>query len=147
MNIAKELLIEKAKEGYMVCYADTCPLRTHCLRWLVGQQMPHTYSSYRCVNPHFEGVATADCPMYRCDQKIRFAKGMTHTFTGDMPKRLEPAVRNGVIHLTNRTYYFEYRNGSRLIPPALQENIRKLFRANDWTEEVMFDGYVEDYDW
>ena len=109
--------------------------------------MPHTYSSYRCVNPHFEGVATADCPMYRCDQKVRFAKGMTHTFTGDMPKRLEPAVRNGVIHLTNRTYYFEYRNGSRLIPPALQEKIRKLFRANDWTEEVMFDGYVEDYDW
>ena len=147
MNIAKELLIEKAKEGYMVCYADTCPLRTHCLRWLVGQQMPHTYSSYRCVNPHFEGVASTECPLYRSDQKIRFAKGMTHTFTGEMPKRLEPAVRNGVIHLTNRTYYFEYRNGSRLIPPALQENIRKLFRANDWTEEVMFDGYVEDYDW
>ena len=147
MNIAKELLFEKAKEGYTVCYADTCPLRTHCLRWLVGQQMPHTYSAYRCVNPHFEGVATAECPLYRSDQKIRFAKGMTHTFTGEMPKRLEPAVRNGVIHLTNRTYYFEYRNGSRLIPPALQENIRKLFRANDWTEEVMFDGYVEDYDW
>lgn len=147
MNIANELLIEKAKEGYTVCYADTCPLRTHCLRWLVGQQMPHTYSSYRCVNPHFEGVTTAECPLYRNDQKVRFAKGMTHTFTGDMPKRLEPAVRNGVIHLTNRTYYFEYRNGSRLIPPALQENIRKLFRANDWTEEVKFDSYVEDYDW
>ena len=147
MNIAKELLIEKAKEGYTVCYADACPLHTQCLRWLVGQQMPHTYSSYRCVNPHFEGVATAECPMYRCDQKIRFAKGMTHTFTGDMPKRLEPAVRNGIIHLSNRTYYFEYRNGSRLIPPALQENIRKLFRANDWTEEVIFDSYVEDYDW
>ena len=39
------------------------------------------------------------------------------------------------------------RNGSRLIPPALQENIRKLFRDNEWTEEVQFDGYVEDYDW
>ena len=37
MNIANELLIEKAKEGYTVCYADTCPLRTQCLRWLVGQ--------------------------------------------------------------------------------------------------------------
>ena len=40
-----------------------------------------------------------------------------------------------------------YRNGSRLIPPALQEDIRKLFRANNWTEEVTFDSYVEDYDW
>ena len=40
-----------------------------------------------------------------------------------------------------------YRNGSRLIPPALQEAIRNLFRDNGWTEEVQFDGYVEDYDW
>ena len=40
-----------------------------------------------------------------------------------------------------------YRNGTRLIPPALQENIRNLFRVNEWTDEVTFDGYVEDYDW
>ena len=104
-------------------------------------------STYRCVNPHFEGVATKDCPMYRSDQKVRFAKGMTNIFTSDMPKRVESAVRSGIIGLTNRTYYFEYRNGSRLIPPALQENIRKLFRDNGWTADVQFDGYVEDYDW
>ena len=147
MSIAKELLIKKAHEGYTVCYVDGCPLRTQCLRWLVGQYVPDTYSSYRCVNPHFEGVATTKCPMYRSDQKVRFAKGMMHVFTDDMPKRLEPAVRQGVIGLTNRTYYFEYRNGTRLIPPALQENIRKLFRANEWKDEVTFDSYVEDYDW
>ena len=101
----------------------------------------------KCVNPHFEGVATADCPMYRNDQKVCFAKGMMNIFTNDMPKRVEPAVRQGIIGLTNRTYYFEYRNGSRLIPPALQQAIRDLFRTNGWTEEVRFDGYVEDYDW
>ena len=147
MSIAKELLIKKAHEGYTVCYIDECPLRTHCLRWLAGQHVPDTYSSYRCVNPHFEGVATTKCPMYRIDQKVRFAKGMTHTFTNDMPKCVEPAVRLGVIKLTNRTYYFEFRNGTRLIPPALQEDIRNLFRENGWTGEVTFDGYVEDYDW
>ena len=147
MSIAKELLIEKAHEGYTVCYVDECPLRQQCLRWLVGQHVPNTHSSYRCVNPHFKGVATTECPMYRSDQKVRFAKGMLHTFTSDMPKRVEPAVRQGVISLTNRTYYFEYRNGSRLIPPALKEDIRKLFRANKWQEEVTFDSYVEDYDW
>ena len=147
MSIAKTLLIEKAKNGYTVCYVDNCPLRNQCLRWQVGQHVPNTASTYRCVNPHFEGVATADCPMYRSDQKVRFAKGMLHIFNGDMPKRVEPAVRYGVIRLTNRTYYFEYRNGTRLIPPALQENIRHLFRENGWTADVQFDGYIEDYDW
>ena len=147
MSITKELLIEKAKVGYTVFYVDNCPLHTQCLRWQVGQHVPNTKSTYCCVNPHFEGVATDNCQMYRSDQKVRFAKGMLHTFTGDMPKRIEPAVRYGIISLTNRTYYFEYRNGSRLIPPALQEAIRNLFRENGWKEEVQFDGYVKDYDW
>ena len=143
----KELLIEKAKNGYTVCYGDNCPLHTQCLRWQVGQHVPTTHNSYCCVNPLFEGVATDNCPMYRSDQKVRFAKGMLHTFNGDMPKRVESAVRYGIMSLTCRTYYFEYRNGSRLIPPALQEAIRNLFRENGWTEEVKFEGYVEDYDW
>ena len=147
MSITKELLIEKAKVGYTVCYVNDCPLRTQCLRWQVGQHVPNTNSTYNCVNPYFEGVATDNCQMYRSDQKVRFAKGMLHTFTGDMPKRIEPAVRYGIISLTNRTYYFEYRNGSRLIPPALQEAIRNLFRENGWKEDVQFDGYIEDYDW
>ena len=136
MNIKEELLINQAKEGYIVCYVEQCPLHNQCLRWLVGQHLPHTDSTYRCVNPHFEGVATADCPMYRNDQKVCFAKGMMNIFTNDMPRRVESAVRQGIVGLTNRTYYFEYRNGSRLIPPALQQAIRDLFRTNGWTEEV-----------
>ena len=38
--------------------------------------------------------------MCRKDQKVHFAKGMTHTFTSDMPKRVEPAVRQGIISPT-----------------------------------------------
>ena len=91
MSIAKELLIKKAQEGYTVCYVDECPLRNQCLRWQVGPHVPNIHSTYRCVNPHFEGVATTECPMYRKDQKVRFAKGMLHIFTDDMPKRVEPA--------------------------------------------------------
>ena len=72
---------------------------------------------------------------------------MPHIFTSDMPKRVESTVRYDIIAMTNHTYYYEYRNGSRLIPPALQENIRALFRENGWTGEVQFDSYIEDYDW
>ena len=136
MSIAKELLIKKAKEGYTVCYVDECPLRTQCLRWQVGRMCPtpiaptdvsiRTSRVWRLLNVRC--IATT--------RRCASPKGMLHTFTSDMPKRLEPAVRQGVISLTNRTYYFEYRNGSRLIPPALQEDIRKLFRANGWTTEV-----------
>ena len=45
------------------------------------------------------------------------------------------------------TYYYEFRNGKRLIHPAIQEEIRSLFREADWKEDIRFDSYVEDYDW
>jgi hypothetical protein len=31
--------------------------------------------------------------------------------------------------------------------PAIQEEIRNLFREEGWQEEVHFDSYIEDYDW
>jgi hypothetical protein len=85
--------------------------------------------------------------MYRPDEKVLMAKGMEHIFTDDMPKKVELAVRDALISRYNRTYFFEYRNGSRLIPPAMQEEIRNLFRQYGWTQEVQFDEYIEDYAW
>ena len=64
--------------------------------------------------------------------------------------KLETAILNNLQRFLlemGRGFCFEYRNGSRLIPPALQENIRDLFRENGWTADVQFDDYVEDYDW
>ena len=47
MKNKEELLIKQAKEGYTVCYIDQCPLRNQCLRWLVGQHVPHKFSFIR----------------------------------------------------------------------------------------------------
>ena len=87
------------------------------------------------------------CPMFRSDEKVRWAKGMTNIFTDDMPKKVEKAVRQALETRYNRTSFFEYRNGTRLIHPAIQEEIRSLFREAGWKEDVHFDSYVEDYDW
>ena len=76
--IEKELLMKKANEGYTVCYEELCPLRDHCLRWQVGQHVPSTAYAYTCVNPNYQGVATTECPMYRKDQKVHFAKGISY---------------------------------------------------------------------
>ena len=144
----EELFREKAAGGYYaVCCVEGCPLREQCLRWKVGQAMPATKEFFTCVNPKGEGVGTEHCPHHRKAVKVRMAKGMTRIFTDDMPKRVEPGVRNTLISRQNRSYYFEYRNGKRLIPPALQQEIRDLFREYGWTQEVEFDYYVEEYEW
>ena len=143
----QEIFKEKAVSGYTVCFAAQCPLKERCLRWKVGQQMPDTKSSYHCVNPHYQDVATAHCPLFRQSEKVQFAQGMMHIFNADMPRRVEPYVRRHFIASHCKTYYYEYRNGERLISPAIQEEIRELFREAGWNQEVHFDSYVEDYEW
>ena len=143
----QEIFKEKAVSGYTVCFAAQCPLKERCLRWKVGQQMPDTKSSYHCVNPHYQDVATDHCPLYRQSEKVQFAQGMMHIFNADMPRRVEPYVRSNLIASHCKTYYYEYRNGERLISPAIQEEIRELFREAGWNQEVHFDSYVEDYEW
>ena len=143
----QEIFSRKAVEGYTVCYAEGCPRREQCLRWLVGQQMPDTQSFYHCVNPRSQGVGTELCPQYRNREKVKFAKGMMHVFNADMPARVKPFVRQRLIGSHCKTHYYEYRNGSRLMSPAVQEEVRSFFREAGWDKEIHFDSYVEDYDW
>ena len=143
----QEIFKKKAENGYTVCFAEQCPLKEQCLRYLVGQQMPDTRSFYHCVNPRYQDVGTERCSLFRSSKKVKFAKGMMHIFNADMPRRVEPFVRQRLIGKHCRTYYYEYRNGTRLISPAIQEEVRSLFREAGWKEEVHFDSYVEDYEW
>lgn len=143
----QEIFAKEAANGYTVCYTDGCPKKEQCLRWKVGQQMPDTTSFYHCVNPRYQNVGTERCPHFRSAEKVKMAKGMMHIFNGDMPARVKPFVQNRLIANHCRTYYYEYRNGSRLIPPAMQEEVRRLFREVGWDKEIEFDSYVEDYEW
>jgi hypothetical protein len=72
---------------------------------------------------------------------------MMHIFNDDMPKRVEPYVRQSLISKHCHTYYYEYRKGTRLIPPAVQEEIRQYFHEAGWNGDVVFDGFIEDYEW
>ena len=143
----QEIFRAKAKDGYTVCFAEQCPMKERCLRFLVGQYIPDTKSTYHCVNPRYQDVATEQCSLFRNSEKVKFAKGMKNIFNADMPRKVEPFVRQRLIGLHCHTYYYEYRRGARLIPPAVQEEVRSLFREAGWNEEVHFDSYVEDYDW
>ena len=143
----QEIFKKKAISGYTVCFAEQCPLKEQCLRWKVGEQMPNTESYYNCVNPHYQDVGTEHCSLFRNKEKVKFAKGMMHIFNDKMPRGLEPAVRYGLISKHCRTYYYEYRKGERLMSPAIQEEIRNIFREEGWQEEIHFDSYIEDYDW
>lgn len=144
----QEKFAKKATSGYPLCFIERCPKKELCLRWKTGEQMPDKLVFCQLsINPRYQNVATEQCPLFRSAEKMKMAKGMTHIFTDDMPKRVEKYVRQELIAIHHRTYYYEYRCGSRLIPPVMQQEIIRLFREAGWQGEVRFDSYVDDYDW
>jgi hypothetical protein len=147
MNKEQELFKEKAISGYTVCFAAHCPLKEQCLHWLVGQQLPDDRNTYYCVNLRSQDVGTPRCPLFRQSEKVTFAFGMMHIFNDDMPRKVETYVRQRLIGKHCRTYYYEYRNGQRPIPPAVQAEIRQYFHEAGWHEDIAFDKYVVDYEW
>ena len=65
----------------------------------------------------------------------------------NMPGRIERDVKDYLIHTYSRKRYYEYRNGTRIIPPDVEHIIRATLRRFGWTEEPCFDGYIEEFLW
>lgn len=140
------ILKDKAEHGFVVCFNKECCRRDHCLRWLAKDYVPQDTFVQKSVNLASEAVQREDCPMFLKDQKVKMGKGMIHLFE-DMPRKMGDTVKVLLINEYKRTYFYEYRNGTRLISPSMQEHIANVCKQCGWDKSVIYDEYVEDYDW
>ena len=140
-----DVLREKANH-YLICFLDRCPLRDRCLRYLVGQHASSEPWAHTSINPLHAGVQTAECAMFRPNVRVVKKKGMMH-FYHDMPGYMENNIRQALIRLFKRTYYFEMRRGDRLITPEQQQQIEQVCRRHGWQGELNYDGEEEDWAW
>lgn len=141
----EDIFREKAS-SYLVCFINECPLRSHCLRYEVGQYASSLPMAQQSVNPRHPKMGTKDCPMFREHQRVLMKKGFTR-FYYDMPGRVEHAIRGYLIAAFGRKIYFEMRKGERLISPEQQRVIANACRECGWTGDLVYDGEQEEYDW
>lgn len=140
------ILKDKAKHGFVVCFNKECCRRESCLRWLAKDFIPQDTFVQKSVNLASEAVQSEYCPMFLKDQKVKMGKGMIHLFE-DMPRKIGDTLRTLLINEYKRTYFYEYRNGTRLITPSMQDYIAKVCKQCGWDKSVTFDEYVEAYEW
>jgi hypothetical protein len=145
MMSQEEIFRQKAPH-YLLCYIEHCPLREHCLRWLVGRQANADNISVTSVNPLLAQAGTDQCPQYRENVTAPHAKGMIHFYDG-MPRHMEIRIKNRLISRYARRQYYEYRNGVRLITPQMQQDIARICQAEGWTQPLRYDDYQDDYVW
>ena len=145
-TMTQEEILREKSEHYLLCYVNECSRHETCLRWLVGQQSKKEAIVTESVNPMNPEVREGKCPMYRENTTASYAIGMMHFFD-QMTGQTERSIKNALIHLFSRKRFYEYRNGTRPIPPEVQKTISKVCLANGWTNEPQYDSWAEDYNW
>ena len=142
----EELLKEKIREGFVPCFNDGCQRREHCLRWQAREYVRTEPWVATCINPANPEATGDTCLMYRDDKKVRIAYGFTRLLD-QLPRRTGRLLMADIIAQHNRTYAYEFRNGTRPIPPRMQEDIADTCRRAGYTAPVAFDRYEEGYEW
>ena len=142
----KEALFAGKAQSYTICYSQTCPLRDNCLRSILAPYTPKDKMIINTVNLSVDKAQTKDCPLYRTAEPRRMPCGLTSIYH-DMPAWMERTIKNRLILQYSRKRYYEYHNGTRPITPDVEAAIRKLLKSYGWTQDIQFNGYVEDYIW
>lgn len=141
--------------GYAHCFAgkDSCPKADSCLRAIAAQLLTAS------KEPQPQNVLTVNamyvaqlptptaCPLYRSNEPLRYAKGMTHLFD-ELPLKQAVIVRPRVMNcFTCESYFYQSRKGERLISPEEQQKIAKVFRKVGADFSPKFDDYQDAIAW
>lgn len=142
----KEHNLTHVPHDYPVCLNRECPKASTCLRQIVEQELPDSVEYLVVINPRNQNTLKGDCPHYRSNAKVRYAKGFTKLLESLPHKQMQNIIPLIVSRFSQRTYY-RIRKGERLLSPAEQEDLLNIFRRCGVTQVPEFDAYVEDYVW
>lgn len=142
----EEVFSEKADKGYGICLTHTCPLREHCLHYVLCSYVPKDRYYTSCVNLNNLLMQTEHCPLYLSDQPVRMPLGISNIYY-DMPARIASPLKQHLINHFNRKRYYEYHFGRRPVSPEHEQYIRQAAVRYGWQQPIEFNSYVEDYLW
>ena len=133
-------------ERFAHCLNAGCARAGQCLRQLVVAHVPADRPTFTVINNAPHRPDGEDCPYFKPDQPLRYAKGMTRLLD-NLPHKKAEAIGHRLQQHYGRTQYFRARRGIILISPADQNYIQRVFRHFGVDEEPVFDSYVDEYNW
>ena len=127
------------------CLNAECLRGNTCLRRQVALRMPKERSVVPIVNPAHIVPSGEDCLLFVLDQPEQYARGISHLLDR-VPYDDALEIKQRMIGNFGQTTYYRLKRKERLIKPAEQAYIQKLFRNRGITDDPVFDEYVEYYD-
>ena len=122
------------------------PKASTCLRQITEQSVPENIQYWVIVSPkHLESIE-GDCPYYRSNKKIQYAKGFIGILENLPHKQMQTVILHLMSYFGRRTYY-RSRKGERLLSPSEQRHVLNILKNCGVSTPQQFDAYIEDYDW
>lgn len=131
--------------GFAHCLNKECKRGNECLRYQASLHIPTEVRTFTVVNSLF--VATAEeCPYFKADTPVLFAKGMTHLLAR-IPHNDAIEIKREMLKTFGRTLYYRFWRKEHLFNPKQQEYICQLFQERGLTDPPVFDEFIEQYEW
>lgn len=138
--------LTEVPHNYPVCLNCQCSQALTCLRRIVEQEIPDSVEFLVVINPKHQATLNGDCPYYRSNIKVRYAKGFINILENLPHKQMQDVISLLVSRFSQRTYY-RIRKGERLLSPYEQQEILNILKRCGITSTQEFDAYVENYQW
>lgn len=132
--------------GFVHCLNGQCQRVATCLRHQVALRVPPECSFITILNPSHTAPHGEDCSCFLPDRLQSFALGITYLLDS-IPHSDALIIKQQMIQYFNRATYYRCWRKERLIKPAEQEHIRRLFLHRGITESPVYDEFVEQYEW
>lgn len=149
------IFLQDIPKDYVYCFAgkDTCPKAGTCLRAIAAKLLtesqepqPHSLNTVNAL--YLEQLPDSSlCTLYRSNEPVRYAKGMTQLFE-ELPLKQAHAVRLSVMRCFScESIFYHSRKGARLISPQEQQAIIKVFRSTGLDITPKFDEFEYIIEW
>ena len=118
----EEIDFTKVPYQYAMCLNRECSKANTCLRLLTAQSVPEKIEYWVIISPKHLAAQQGNCPYYRSNVKVRYAKGFIRMLE-DLPyKQMQTVISHLMSYFGRRTYY-RIRKGERLLTPSEQQRI------------------------
>lgn len=143
----EKIIITKMKTtpGYAACFRDDCPRAEECLRHLYGKNLPEDRLIGPSIYPTVP-IRSYGCQFFKTSEPQMMAWGFSTLFEDVRSRHVLPMRRAMQKYLQGRSNYYRYHRGELLLSPVQQQWIATLFQENGYANNIVFDHYVEAYD-
>lgn len=132
--------------NYRLCLKRECPKASTCLRQVAERHMPDDVAYWAIISPKHLASLEGDCPFYRSDKKVTYAKGFIRMLD-NLPYNQMRTVISALMGWFGRRSYYRVRKGERLLTPSEQQQIANILKRCGVTTPPTYDAYIESYEW